>query len=131
MSLSELEARLGVHIEPALLELALTHRSVTSVTNQNNERLEFLGDSILGFVVADLVFRTYPEFDENNSSRLTNQIVRETSLSKFAKELGLGAHIKSKGLVNPGGEHVDSVLADAFEALIGAIYLSNNKLFTN
>lgn len=104
-----------------LLRLALTHRSRG---NPNNERLEFLGDSVLNMVVAELLFRARPDVPEGDLSRLRARIVRERTLAEVARELELGDHVLlGAGELKSGGFLRDSILADALEAIIGAVFL--------
>ncbi|MCV6604229.1 MAG: ribonuclease III [Porticoccaceae bacterium] len=104
-----------------LLDLALTHRSCGS---HNNERLEFLGDSILGAVVTEYLYRHFPQAQEGDLSRVRSSLVKGTSLARVAKGLELGEHlILGAGERKSGGHRRDSILADAVEAIIGAIYL--------
>lgn len=107
--------------EPALLKQALTHRSLGS---RNNERLEFLGDGLLNFVVAEYLYRERGNAQEGDLSRLRASIVRDATLSEIANELNLGdfLHLGS-GELKSGGFRRDSILADALEAIIGAVYL--------
>lgn len=120
--LPALAARLGhTFNQPALLGQALTHRSHGSV---NNERLEFLGDSVLNCAVATLLYQRFPQLPEGDLSRLRSHLVREASLSELATTLGLGPHLLlGEGELRSGGAKRPSVLADAVEALIGAIYI--------
>lgn len=107
--------------DPFWLQLALTHRSVSG--NRNNERLEFLGDSILNFVIADYLFQHFPEQQEGRLSRLRSQLVRQDTLALVARELKLGDYLKlGPGELKSGGFRRDSILADALEAIIGAIF---------
>jgi ribonuclease-3 len=107
--------------DPDLLNLALSHRSVGRL---NNERLEFLGDSILNFVVSARLFSLKPTNDEGELSRLRARVVRGESLAKLAQGLNLGEYINlGEGELKSGGYKRDSILADALEAVIGAIYL--------
>lgn len=107
-------------INSALLEQALTHRSIGK---SNNERLEFLGDSILGFVVADEIYMRFPDVDEGIMSRLRAHLVNKESLANIAKELDLSDElILGQGEMKSGGKHRSSILSDAVEAIIGAIY---------
>jgi len=104
----------------ALLEQALTHRSIG---RSNNERLEFLGDSILGFVVADEIYTRFPDVDEGIMSRLRAHLVNRDSLAAIAKKLKLSDElVLGQGEMKSGGKHRASILSDAVEALIGAIY---------
>jgi len=104
-----------------LLELAMTHRSHSG---KNNERLEFLGDSILNFVVADLLFKKFSDLDEGDLSRLRSQLVKEEPLSRLSNELKIGDFLNlGVGELKSSGWRRPSILADAFEALIGAIFI--------
>ena len=104
-----------------LLTLAMTHRSHSGM---NNERLEFLGDSILNFVVADLLFKKFNDLDEGDLSRLRSQLVKEEPLSKLGNELKIGDFLNlGVGELKSSGWRRPSILADAFEALIGAIFI--------
>lgn len=106
-----------------LLARALTHRSAAG---RNNERLEFLGDAVLNAVAADIVFRKQPRADEGSLSRLRSALVRDATLAKIAREIGLGEHlILGPGELKSGGFRRASILADAMEAIIGAIYLES------
>lgn len=106
---------------PLLLLAALTHRSKNS---DNNERLEFLGDSILGFVIADSLYGQFPAATEGELSRSRSHLVRGDTLAKLAKKLELGDYLRmGPGELKSGGYRRNSILADAFEALIGAIFL--------
>ena len=104
-----------------LLQLALTHRSAAS---ENNERLEFLGDAVLDFVISDVVFRSHANADEGDLSRLRSSLVKDTSLAQCARDLGLGEHlILGGGERKTGGHRRESILADALEAIFGAVFL--------
>ena len=104
-----------------LLELALTHRSVAG---DNNERLEFLGDAVLDVVISEVVFRAHPLAPEGDLSRLRSSLVKDTSLAEIATNLDLGEHlILGSGERKTGGHRRDSILADAIEAIFGAVYL--------
>jgi ribonuclease-3 len=107
--------------QPALLEAALTHRSAGG---PNNERLEFLGDGVLNCVVADLIYRHYPQADEGELSRLRARLVRGETLAAVASALNVGDQLRlGPGELRSGGFRRRSILADALEALFGAIYL--------
>ena len=107
--------------DPALAELALTHRSVGK---PNNERLEFLGDALLGVMVAELLYDVHPNASEGELSRLRAQLVNGQALAVIARELELGDGLKlGPGELKSGGFRRDSILADAFEALLAAVYL--------
>lgn len=121
---SALMRTIGHHFEDRdLLKLALTHRSRGS---KNYERLEFLGDSILGFVVADWLFKNYPQLAEGKLSRMRSSLVRKETLALVARELGLSSHlILGEGELKSGGFNRDSILADTVESIIGALYLDS------
>lgn len=107
--------------DKSLLRQALTHRSAPGA---NNERLEFLGDAVLDFVVSEVVFAAHPDAPEGDLSRLRSSLVRDASLARLAKALGLGEFlILGSGERKTGGHRRDSILADAFEAIFGAVYL--------
>jgi ribonuclease-3 len=114
--------RLGYRFrDPALLDAALTHRSASRT---NYERLEFLGDSVLNFVVALLAFRAFPEAPEGDLSRFRAALVSAPSLAAVAGRLDLGDQLRlGSGELKSGGFRRDSILADCLEAVIGAIYL--------
>ncbi len=117
---------LGVSISPELLELALTHRSFAyeSGVPETNERLEFLGDSVLGLIVTQELYSRFPDLDESRLSPLRSGVVNMRALADVARALELGASIRlGKGEEVTGGRDKNSLLADAFEAIIGAIYL--------
>lgn len=121
-----LNEQLGVVIEPSLLELAFTHRSFAyeSEIKETNERLEFLGDSVLGLIVTEELYKRYPDFDESRLSPLRSGVVNMRALADIARKLDLGSYIRlGKGEEVTGGRDKNSLLADALEALIGAIYL--------
>jgi ribonuclease-3 len=125
--LAELSLRLGhTFTEPELLARALAHRSWCAEHGgqPSNERLEFLGDAVLGWVVADLVFRRYGELAEGKLTDLRKSVVSERALAEVATELELGPHLLlGRGEDAAGGRRKDSILADALEAVIGAVYL--------
>ncbi|MBB3228457.1 ribonuclease-3 [Luteibacter sp. Sphag1AF] len=107
--------------DPNLATLALTHRSAG---RPNNERLEFLGDALLGVLVAELLFDAHPNASEGELSRLRAQLVNGQALAVVARELELGDDLKlGSGELKSGGYRRDSILADAFEALVAAVYL--------
>jgi len=107
--------------DPELLSLALSHRSVGRL---NNERLEFLGDSILNFVVSARLFDLRADNDEGELSRLRSRVVRGDTLAELAARLSLGDYIRlGEGELKSGGYKRDSILADALEAVFGAIYI--------
>jgi len=107
--------------DPRLLKQALTHRSVSS---RNNERLEFLGDGALNFIIASEIYRLKPEYSEGQLSRLRANLVRGVTLAEVSREIGLGDYLKlGSGELKSGGFDRDSILADGLEALLGAIYI--------
>ena len=120
--LARLAERLGhVFDDRGLLEEALSHRSSG---RRNYERLEFLGDGLLNFVVAAELFGRRPEDDEGSLSRLRASLVRESSLAAVARELGLGEYLRlGGGELASGGFERESILADAIEAIVGAVFL--------
>jgi ribonuclease-3 len=104
-----------------LLEKALTHRSSPG---PNNERLEFLGDAVLAFVIADCLYRRFPQAAEGVLTRLRASLVRREALAAIARELGLGEHVRlGGGERKSGGWRRDSILANTLESIIGAVYL--------
>lgn len=112
---------------PEMLELALTHRSVSG--HRNNERLEFLGDSVLGMLVAEMLFRRYPDEKEGRLTRLRASLVNQDMLARVARDLELGDHLRlGSGELKSGGFRRDSILADAFEAILGAIFLDSGDI---
>ena len=109
---------------PKLLDTALSHRSVGM---NNNERSEFLGDSILGFVIADELFHKFPQADEGQLSRLRASLVKKETLADIGRQLSIGSYLKlGAGELRSGGHARDSILADAVEAIIAAIYLDSD-----
>ncbi|MCW8196462.1 ribonuclease III [Proteobacteria bacterium 005FR1] len=121
--------RLGYEFrDQALFELALTHRSRGAV---NNERLEFLGDSLLNTIVAEALFHRFPKAREGELSRLRSQLVKGETLAGIGRELELGECLSlGEGELKSGGFRRASILADAVEALIAAIYLDSGDLET-
>ena len=119
-----IERRLGYQfINAALLQQALTHRSHGV---PHNERLEFLGDGLLNFVIARLLFQHFPALPEGDLSRLRAGLVNQQALSELAVSLSLGEHLRlGEGELKSGGFRRSFILADAFEALIGAVYLDD------
>jgi ribonuclease-3 len=124
-----LEARLGYRFrDRGLLEHALTHRSKAHEDPSggvvDNESLEFLGDAVLGLVVADALFRAFPTYSEGQKSKLKAQLVSTASLAEIAEALGLGDHmILGRGEEKTGGRRKPALLADTCEAIIAALYL--------
>lgn len=121
------EERLGYHFsDPELLRRALSHRSwcAEHPGNSSNERLEFLGDAILGVVVTDRIFRDYPDLPEGELAKVRAAVVSAVALAEVAGALALGEHVLlGRGEEQSGGRHKASILADAMEAVIGAVYL--------
>jgi ribonuclease-3 len=106
---------------PDLLIRALTHRSYSS---DNYERLEFLGDSLLGFIIADAIYERFPGADEGQLTRLRASLVKQETLAELGREINLGAYlILGPGALKSGDHARDSILSDVIEAIIGAIYL--------
>ncbi len=109
---------------PTLLQEALTHRSHSAT---HNERLEFLGDSVLNCAISSLIFKRFPELPEGNLSRLRANLVNQRALSELAQQLNLGELIRfGDGELKSGGSRRPSILADALEAVFGAVYLDSN-----
>jgi ribonuclease-3 len=127
--LEPLEQRIGYRFrDRGLLEHALTHRSRVHEDASggvfDNESLEFLGDSVLGFVVADMLFRQFPQHNEGQKSKLKASIVSAAALARLAERLGLGEFlILGRGEEKTGGRRKHAIIADCYEALIAAIYL--------
>ena len=117
-----MQVELGYHFSDIqLLELALTHRSVSS---NNNERLEFLGDSLINHVVAEHVYRKFPRISEGPLSRIRAALVRRESLAELGVNLQIGEYLLlGAGECKSGGRNRKSILADAIEAVVGAIYI--------
>lgn len=116
--------------DESLLRLALVHRSYQAEHGEpdSNERLEFLGDAVLGWVVADLAYRRLPDDDEGRLSDLRQAVVNTGALAERAREISLGDYVLlGQGESSGGGRDKDSILADAFEAVIGAIYLDGGE----
>ncbi|MEY3407552.1 MAG: hypothetical protein RL038_613 [Actinomycetota bacterium] len=124
---NQLQEHIGVVVDLELLRLAVTHRSY-AYENGNlptNERLEFLGDSVLGVVVTEALYRTYPDHPEGMLAKLRSAVVNATALAGLARTIDLGAFLLlGKGEETTNGRDKDSILADTFEAIIGATYLS-------
>lgn len=113
--------------EGSIYELALTHRSFAFEQGDpllHNERLEFLGDAVLGLIVTDMIFGNHPELPEGELTKLRKSVVEGRALAQLARDMGLGAHLRlGKGEEASGGRDKTSLLENAFEALIGAVYL--------
>jgi ribonuclease-3 len=121
-SLNSIQKQIGYSFnDVGLLKQALTHRSAGKL---NNERLEFLGDGILNFVIAEEIFNRYPDSPEGDLSRLRAHLVKGDTLSKLSAKLGLGDNlILGPGELKSGGFRRSSILADALEAIFGAVYI--------
>ena len=117
---------LGIELDAELLDLALTHRSFSYENGQipTNERLEFLGDSVLGVIVTEHLYRSHPDLAEGQLAKLRAKVVSAVSLAAVARGLSVGKMIKlGRGELSTGGSDKTSILADTMEALIGAVYL--------
>jgi len=123
--IAQLQRRLGYCFQDEqLLRLALTHRSAAGL---HNERLEFLGDSILSFVIADALYHQFPKVNEGDMSRMRATLVRGRTLAEFGRAFELGDYLLlGPGELKSGGFRRESILADAVEALIGAIFLDSD-----
>jgi ribonuclease-3 len=127
--LTALEDRLGYRFrEPAVLDRALTHRSRANEdatgSTIDNESLEFLGDAVLGFLMADLLFRDFPQFDEGQKSKVKATLVSTSTLGRLARRIGLGEFLAlGRGEEKTGGRAKQALLADGYEAVLAAIYL--------
>ena len=109
------------------LKLALTHRSISG--NHNNERLEFLGDAILGMIIADYLYLHFPQEKEGRLTRLRANLVKQESLAEIGRNLKLGDYLNlGAGELKSGGFRRDSILADTVEAILGAIYLDSASI---
>lgn len=129
MNFEKMEDGIGYHFNDRNhLLLAMTHSSFANEHKKgkqgNNERLEFLGDAVLEITVSDYLYHTYPNYDEGKMTKTRSSMVCEFTLASCAREIHLGDYLRlSNGEENTGGRERDSILSDAFEALIGAIYL--------
>jgi ribonuclease-3 len=125
--LSQLTARLGYEFtNVSLLETAMHHRSWNAENNggESNERLEFLGDAVLGWVVADIVYTQHSDLPEGKLTDLRKSVVNANALADVAVDLGIGEHLMlGKGEDTAGGREKTSILSDALEAVIGAVYI--------
>lgn len=127
-SAQQLLDRLGVQLDPELLVLALTHRSFAHENGglPTNERLEFLGDTVLGLVVTEELYRTHPDVAEGELAKMRAATVSQRALAQVARELGLGEYVLlGKGEQSTGGSDKDSILSDTLEAIFGAAYLAH------
>ena len=124
--LSSLQKSLGYQFkDPDLLALALRHRSAGK---HNNERLEFLGDAILGLVIAETLYRRFPHASEGQMSRMRSYLVKGKTLAKVALQFDLGNYLYlGAGEMKSGGHRRESILADTVEAILGAVYLESGK----
>ncbi len=126
-NLEEFERKIAYSFsDKSLLMLALTHSSyaneIKKGSHENNERLEFLGDAVLDMVVSEYMYRTFPKMPEGELTKLRAAVVCESSLASLSRKLGLGrCLLLGKGEESTGGRNRDSILADAFEAVIGAV----------
>jgi ribonuclease-3 len=128
LTYASLTKTLGISIDSALLELALTHSSFAYENGKipDNERLEFLGDSVLGFIVTGHIYLANPTLDEGSLSRIRNAAVSAKTLAIAATNIGLGEYISlGKGELASGGRDKPNILADSLEAIIGAAYISS------
>ena len=125
-SLDGLSRALGYRFSDSqLLQAAVTHRSAGS---QNNERLEFLGDAVLGYIIAERLFQRFPKATEGQLSRLRASLVKRATLADIARQLKLGDYLRlGSGELKSGGFRRDSILADAMEAILGAIVLDSDN----
>jgi ribonuclease-3 len=125
-AVEQLVAALGGGLDGALVERALTHRSYAYENGglPTNERLEFLGDSVLGLIVTEELFRRHPDLPEGQLAKLRAAVVNSRALAEVARALGVGRYLRlGRGEEVSGGRDKSSILADAVEALIGAVYL--------
>ena len=128
-TLADFQERLGYRFRnPELLHRALTHKSYTNerreAASSNNERLEFLGDTVLGFVVGEMIFRAFPDLQEGALSKIKAHLVSAATLSEKARALSIGRVLRmGTGEARSGGAEKLSLLADGFEAIVAAIYL--------
>lgn len=129
-SLDELAKKIGYQFSNlTLLETAMRHSSWTAENEgfESNERLEFLGDALIGFVIGDVMYRRYPDFDEGKLTDLRKIVVNATALSQVATKLNLGDHVLlGRGEQASGGQEKTSILANALEAVFGAVYLDSD-----
>lgn len=125
---TQLVEKLGVHLDPELLVLALTHRSFAHEAGgiPTNERLEFLGDTVLGLVVTEALYRRHPDLTEGELAKMRAATVSQRSLAAIARGMELGQYLLlGKGELATGGREKDSILSDTLEALFGAVYLTH------
>jgi len=129
-SLTELQQQAGFTFRnEGLLRRALTHRSYLNEhpeETEDNERLEFLGDAVLDFLIAAMLYHRFPEMQEGPLTRLRSSLVRAEQLAAFARQIGLGPHIRlGKGEDDAGGRDREVLLSDTFEAILGGLYLDS------
>ena len=127
-STAALLAALGVDVDPESLVLALTHRSFAHEAGglPTNERLEFLGDAVIGLVVTEFLFQEHQERPEGDLAKMRAATVSQRSLADLARKIGLGPHVLlGRGETSTGGGDKDSILSDTFEALIGAVFVNH------
>ena len=126
---NDIQKNIGITFKnPQLLEIALTHRSYLNehqgANIENNERLEYLGDAVLELIISDYIFRKYPGKAEGELTSIRSAVVRTESLAEESRKLGVGENLQmSKGEKDSGGEEKPYLLANLYEALLGAIYL--------
>jgi ribonuclease-3 len=129
--LSDIQQRIGYTFkDEELLERALTHKSFANEYRvaSHNERMEFLGDAVLSFIISELLMNVCPDSTEGDLSRFRAAVVSEPALAAIAREIGLGDYLRlGKGEDQSGGRNKDSLLADCLEALIAAVYLDTGK----
>ena len=122
------EVRFGfAFADPELLKTALTHGSAKLEEGRDNERLEFLGDALIGMIVAEHLFRTRPDFDEGRMSRVRAAVVSRKSLAEIARKIGLQDFVVVGRMFATADQIAESVLSNAFEALLGALYLDQGQ----
>ena len=123
--LKAFEGRIGHHFaDPSLLVRAVTHASMSSANRDDNQRLEFLGDAVLQLVLTEHIYSMFPEYKEGDLTKFRARLVSKEALFKFAKNIDLGKYVMlGKGEEASGGRSRPSTLADALEALLGAIYI--------
>jgi ribonuclease-3 len=125
--LTALQERLGFGFkDAAYLRRALTHRSAACLPAESNERMEFFGDSIVGLIVSEMLYRRFPDYSEGELAKAKSYVVSEPSLAEAARALGIENWVQmSAGEAATGGRNRRSILADAFEALVAAVYLDS------
>lgn len=126
----QLIEQLGIDLDPQLFQLAMTHRSYAYENGglPHNERLEFLGDAVLGVVVTEYLYRTYPDLPEGRLAKLRAAVVNAHSLADVARGLGLGSQLLlGRGEQSTGGQDKSSILADSLEAFLGSVLISAGR----